>query len=75
MAKIDTSGMAKIDIDELLKTYPREDVKELMVGLGIAYDLPNAESLLTLAPGKTTGDWIRVDEGEDIGDFDVETPA
>lgn len=71
MARIEITGMTEIRIEEMLKTYPREDVAELMARLGIAYDLSNAESLLTLAPGKTTGDWIRHEQEDPDGNYSL----
>lgn len=70
MAEIDISKLTNLYIDELLETYPREDVKELMVRLGIARSLAEAESMIN-----PVSDWIRVDEGDDPGEFDIETPS
>lgn len=58
MAQIEIENGAKIEIGELLKIYPREDVKELMVRFGIADGPLDAAFMIAIILGESEGDCI-----------------
>lgn len=62
MAQIELEDGAEIEIGELLKIYPRDDVVELMIRFGIAVDEIDARFMIAIILGETKGDVLDVSE-------------